>query len=227
MTSRRDCRARSHGRKCGWFAFDPPYWKQAEGRYSDDRTDLANMPLEQFHEVLCHTINDFGGPQPWGSGKNWFARHREDFRQVLGIDWNEFGDQNISILEHINLARNDIFHNPEISTLLTHQSSQHFMKYTESFFADELHLEIAKAQETGTPDRRHMGFGCAAREDASSDRPSRSLWQVSGGQVASLARMIRIAGRTRRVFSFFLARRLPFPHAPSNITHIAASSATL
>ncbi|QDU39694.1 DNA methylase [Maioricimonas rarisocia] len=38
---------------------DPPYWKQAEGRYSDDPTDLANMPLNQFHEILAGIIEAF------------------------------------------------------------------------------------------------------------------------------------------------------------------------
>lgn len=38
---------------------DPPYWKQAEGQYSTDPTDLANMPLEQFNEALAGVINGF------------------------------------------------------------------------------------------------------------------------------------------------------------------------
>jgi predicted transcriptional regulator len=39
---------------------DPPYWKQAEGQYSDDPTDLANMELEQFNTALAGVINGFG-----------------------------------------------------------------------------------------------------------------------------------------------------------------------
>lgn len=31
---------------------DPPYWKQAEGQYSKDGEDLANMPLEDFYRAL-------------------------------------------------------------------------------------------------------------------------------------------------------------------------------
>ena len=38
---------------------DPPYWKQAEGQYSDDPTDLANMDLEQFNKELAGIINGF------------------------------------------------------------------------------------------------------------------------------------------------------------------------
>jgi hypothetical protein len=39
---------------------DPPYWKQAEGEYSDDPTDLANMPLAEFTKALATIINSFG-----------------------------------------------------------------------------------------------------------------------------------------------------------------------
>lgn len=38
---------------------DPPYWKQAEGQYSNDAADLANMPLEQFNKQLAGVINGF------------------------------------------------------------------------------------------------------------------------------------------------------------------------
>lgn len=38
---------------------DPPYWKQAEGEYSDDPTDLANMTLDHFNAALAGIINSF------------------------------------------------------------------------------------------------------------------------------------------------------------------------
>jgi hypothetical protein len=38
---------------------DPPYWKQAEGKYSDDPSDLANISLEDFTETLANIINGF------------------------------------------------------------------------------------------------------------------------------------------------------------------------
>lgn len=38
---------------------DPPYWKQSEGKYSDDSTDLANMALDQFHDTLAGVIHGF------------------------------------------------------------------------------------------------------------------------------------------------------------------------
>lgn len=36
---------------------DPPYWKQAEGQYSDDPSDLANMSLEDFNKNLSSIIH--------------------------------------------------------------------------------------------------------------------------------------------------------------------------
>lgn len=38
---------------------DPPYWKQAEGQYSTDPTDLANMPLEQFTASMVDIIHGY------------------------------------------------------------------------------------------------------------------------------------------------------------------------
>ncbi len=31
---------------------DPPYWKQAEGKYSDSKDDLSNMELDQFYNTM-------------------------------------------------------------------------------------------------------------------------------------------------------------------------------
>lgn len=38
---------------------DPPYWKQAEGEYSKDPTDLANMELPAFNKTLAGIICGF------------------------------------------------------------------------------------------------------------------------------------------------------------------------
>lgn len=46
---------------------DPPYWKQAEGFYSHDPTDLANMPLETFHQTLISLIHGFAKKLPLGA----------------------------------------------------------------------------------------------------------------------------------------------------------------
>ncbi|HUV66384.1 MAG TPA: DNA methyltransferase [Sedimentisphaerales bacterium] len=46
---------------------DPPYWKQAEGRYSADNEDLANMDLERFYQVLCGFIRECAGKMHSGA----------------------------------------------------------------------------------------------------------------------------------------------------------------
>jgi len=38
---------------------DPPYWKQAAGKYSDDPTDLANMELAEFTATLTGIVNAY------------------------------------------------------------------------------------------------------------------------------------------------------------------------
>ena len=45
---------------------DPPYWKQAEGKYSNDPTDLANMTLEDFTNTLVNFVNKIGEKQTHG-----------------------------------------------------------------------------------------------------------------------------------------------------------------
>ena len=39
---------------------DPPYWKQAAGKYSEDESDLANMSLRDFTTTLTGIIDDYG-----------------------------------------------------------------------------------------------------------------------------------------------------------------------
>ena len=39
---------------------DPPYWRQAEGQYSNDAQDLGNMDLDAFYETLTHFIIECG-----------------------------------------------------------------------------------------------------------------------------------------------------------------------
>jgi ParB-like chromosome segregation protein Spo0J len=45
---------------------DPPYWKQAEGQYSTDAEDLANMPLDQFTDTLIGVVNRIAEKQSRG-----------------------------------------------------------------------------------------------------------------------------------------------------------------
>ena len=46
---------------------DPPYWIQAQGEYSDDPTDLANMPKEDFTKALAGFVKDIAKRQSKGA----------------------------------------------------------------------------------------------------------------------------------------------------------------
>ena len=46
---------------------DPPYWRQAQGQYSDDAADLANMPLDEFTNTLAGFIRACAGKMRGGA----------------------------------------------------------------------------------------------------------------------------------------------------------------
>lgn len=45
---------------------DPPYWRQAQGEYSDDAEDLANMSLADFTSNMVEIVKRFAGKQSKG-----------------------------------------------------------------------------------------------------------------------------------------------------------------
>lgn len=74
---------------------DPPYWKQAEGQYSNDPSDLANMDLSAFNESLAKIINDFAKklsnayialiiqPTQWKAPEREFTDHIGDMLRAI------------------------------------------------------------------------------------------------------------------------------------------------
>jgi len=76
---------------------DPPYWKQAEGQYSTDPTDLANMDLDAFNAALAGIINGFAKkmsnayialiiqPTQWKSPGRQFTDHVGDMLRAIKL----------------------------------------------------------------------------------------------------------------------------------------------
>jgi len=76
---------------------DPPYWKQAENKYSTDSTDLANMSIERFNETLSGIINGFAKklsnayialiiqPTQWNAPGREFTDHIGDMLRVIKL----------------------------------------------------------------------------------------------------------------------------------------------
>jgi hypothetical protein len=80
----------------GLVYLDPPYWKQAEGRYSDDPQDLANMDLPEFTETLAGLVRKFAGklrkgahialiiqPTQWNAPERQFTDHVADMLRAI------------------------------------------------------------------------------------------------------------------------------------------------
>jgi DNA-binding XRE family transcriptional regulator len=79
---------------------DPPYWLQAQGQYSQDPSDLANMPLEQFNETLAGIIHGFAKklkngepryialiiqPTQWKAPERQFIDHVGDMLRLVKL----------------------------------------------------------------------------------------------------------------------------------------------
>jgi hypothetical protein len=45
---------------------DPPYWRQAQNEYSEDKEDLANMPLEEFTDNMIAVVRRVAEKQQRG-----------------------------------------------------------------------------------------------------------------------------------------------------------------
>jgi len=76
---------------------DPPYWKQAEGQYSKDATDLANMDLATFSKTLAQVINGYAAklidtyialiiqPTQWKAPERQFTDHVGDMLRAVKL----------------------------------------------------------------------------------------------------------------------------------------------
>ena len=73
---------------------DPPYWKQAEGKYSDDSEDLGNMNIEDFNNSMKSLLNELTkrkveriaivmSPTQWPSEDRKFIHHLVEFNTYL------------------------------------------------------------------------------------------------------------------------------------------------
>lgn len=81
----------------GLVYLDPPYWKQAEGEYSQDPTDLANMDLETFNATLSKLVKDFAKklsdayialiiqPTQWRAPEKQFTDHIGDMLRLVKL----------------------------------------------------------------------------------------------------------------------------------------------
>jgi len=73
---------------------DPPYWKQAQNKYSEDAEDLANMTLDEYNGMMeslfaaltKHKVNKIAvviSPTQWPNENHKFVDHIFDFNRML------------------------------------------------------------------------------------------------------------------------------------------------
>jgi hypothetical protein len=82
---------------------DPPYWKQAENKYSTDPTDLANMDLGNFNQTLSQIIRILSKkikkstpsyialiiqPTQWKAPEKQYTDHVADMLKVVKLPVN-------------------------------------------------------------------------------------------------------------------------------------------
>jgi len=77
--------------------------------------------------------------------KGWLHDYKKLFLEEMKIDWDK-SPVNIGILEQILLARNDFEHNTDIATMAVYQNEKHFEKYKDSFFADNMELQLYRGK---------------------------------------------------------------------------------
>jgi DNA modification methylase/ParB-like chromosome segregation protein Spo0J len=61
---------------------DPPYWKQAEGKYSQDQTDLGNVGLETFLNAIGEIAKNVK--------RKWTKQHQGKLALIIG-PWKQDG----------------------------------------------------------------------------------------------------------------------------------------
>lgn len=76
---------------------DPPYWLQAKDKYSNDPSDMANMPLDKFNETLAGLVTAFSkkltdayialiiSPTQWPAPDKRFTDHVGDMLRVVKL----------------------------------------------------------------------------------------------------------------------------------------------
>lgn len=69
--------------------------------------------------------------------RNWFERYRKFYLEEFGIDWNK-GPVKLDDLEQINLTRDDLVHNVEVTSPYVYRTEKHAARFPKSLFTDEL-----------------------------------------------------------------------------------------
>ncbi len=100
---------------------DPPYWKQAEGQYSNDATDLANLSIEDFTHNLSNLVIEIGKrqskgvialliqPTQWKSPNRKFTDHAFDVIRAV-----QDSGVNLELVNRVSCPYNSEQYSPQM-----------------------------------------------------------------------------------------------------------------
>ena len=105
---------------------DPPYWKQAEGMYDDDESNLANMELDDFHNSMATIIKQFADKLSTGAK---IALIIQATAMYPNRDEAKFNDHICEIRELINTKQTGLI--PDIRIEAPYSTQQHLPQNVE------------------------------------------------------------------------------------------------
>ncbi|SRR5712692_459950 len=135
---------------------DPPFlleWLEAKESLNilgQSCLCLAQTSLKDFlMAFIRRSRKDLPAKQ---KGESWFEAFQRFFLEVCGIDWTKTG-VDLSLLEQVNLARNDIQHEGRPYDLARFQDERHAQRFPNSIFASELDKAIFREMSKPEPCR--------------------------------------------------------------------------
>ena len=149
-----------HWSLCMVYASCKAYLEEYLGEMSRDYRGLGEL-----EQVLSNK-----------KAKSWFERYRLLFLEDLGIDW-EKGPVKLADLEHMNLARDDLTHNVDVTSMYVYQTERHAERYPKGRYVDELWTRLGLGGRIRVgPDELNAGIGavhqfCAWLEEIRNDYP--------------------------------------------------------
>jgi hypothetical protein len=115
---------------------------------------LGQCALGLLEKGLHDYLRHFAVSEEWAQQKldkgNWFKKYCAALEENTAFNWSN-SPVSYEKLEQINLSRNDLSHDLRLGRIRSPQNKDHFARYPNSAFAEE--LEVAYSVASGdTPD---------------------------------------------------------------------------
>jgi hypothetical protein len=135
----------------GWdpesFDGEPPFlteWQEADEALNLVGQACLSLVQSALKEYLdgCLFVSTREKPQRQGK-ESWFDAYQRFFYDQFGIDWGQSPVQP-TLIEEINLARNDAQHTGREFGMTRYQDSRHQERFPKGLFADTSYAEIVE-----------------------------------------------------------------------------------